>query len=150
MNYLEWNNAIGKWFFNEEKAEQEVYLFISKNDIVRIGKENGIEAQDDNIFIDFIDGIRQGIPGRSSYGNILEHALYAYNKWKENPISIDDVQVEYPLYIGYLALFVLPLTESVQTDLRADAYYPRLRSFLNKFDLPSMPAQNEYNNWNPL
>ena len=64
MNYLEWNNAIGKWFFNEEKAEQEVYLFISKNDIVRIGKENGIEAQDDNIFIDFIDGIRQGIPGR--------------------------------------------------------------------------------------
>jgi len=150
MNYLEWNNAIGKWFFNEEKAEQEVYLFISKNDIVRIGKEQGIDGRDDNVFIDFIEGIRQGIPGKSSNGNILEHALYAYNKWQENPMRIDGVQVGYPLYIGYLALFVLPLTESNQTDLRADAYYPRLRSFLKKYDLPSMPAQNEYNNWNPL
>ncbi len=150
MNYLEWNNAIGKWFFNEEKAEQEVYMFISKNDIVRIGKEHGIDGRDDNIFIDFIEGIRKGIPGKSSNGNILEHALYAYNKWQENPMRIDGVQVEYPLYIGYLALFVLPLTESNQTDLRADAYYPRLRSFLKKYDLPSMPAQNEYINWNPL
>jgi hypothetical protein len=150
MNYLEWNNAIGKWFFNEEKAEQEVYLFISKHDIVKIGKEQGLDGRDDNIFIDFIEAIRQGIPGRSANGNILEHALFAYNKWQENPIRIDGVQVEYPLYIGYLALFVLPLTESNQTDLRADAYYPRVRSFLKKFGLPSMPAQNEYNNWNSL
>ena len=150
MKYLEWNNAIGKWFFNEEMAEQEVYLFISKHDIVKIGKEQGLDGRDDNIFIDFIEAIRQGIPGRSTNGNILEHALFAYNKWQENPMRIDGVQIEYPLYIGYLALFVLPLTESNQTDLRADAYYPRVRSFLKKFGLPSMPAQNEYNNWNSL
>lgn len=150
MNYLKWNNAIGKWFFNEEKAEQEVYLFISKHDIVKIGKQQGLDGGDENIFVDFIEAIRQGIPGRSSNGNILEHALYAYNKWQENPVKIDGVQVEYPLYIGYLALFVLPLTESNQTDLRADAYYPRIRSFLKKFDLSSMPAQNEHNNWNSL
>jgi len=150
MNYLEWNNAIGKWFFNEEKAEQEVYLFISKHDIVQIGKEQGLDGDDEKIFVDFIEAIRQGIPGRSFNSNILEHALYAYNKWQENPMKIDGIQVEYPLYIGYLALFVLPLTESNQTDLRADAYYPRVRSFLKKYGLPTMPAQNEYNNWNSL
>lgn len=150
MNYLEWNNAIGKWFFNEKKAEQEVHLFISKHDIVKIGKEQGLDRSDENIFIDFIEAIRHGIPGRSSNGNILEHALYAHNKWQENPVKIDGVPVEYPLYIGYLSLFVLPLTESKQPDLRADAYYPRVRSFLKKFDLPSMPAQSEHNNWNSL
>ena len=150
MNYLKWNNAIAKLFFNEEKAEQEVYLFISKNDIVKIGKEHGLDGGNENIFVDFIEAIRKGIPGRPSNSNILEHALYAYNKWQENPVKIDGVQVEYPLYIGYLALFVLPLTESNQTDIRANAYYPRIRSFLENYDLTSMPYQNENSNWNLL
>lgn len=150
MNYLEWNNAIGKWFFNEEKAEQEVYLFITKHDIVKIGNMYGLDGDQETIFLNFIDAFKKGLPGKPINGNILDHAIYAYNKWQENPLTIDGVQVDYPLYIGYLVLFVLPLTEINQTDLRADAYYPRVRSFLKKHGLPLMPAQNEYYNWNFL
>ena len=150
MNYLEWNNSLGKWFFNEEKAEQEVGLFISKHDVVKIGKELGLDKDDEEIFIDYIDAIRTGIPGRPPAGNILDHALYSYEKWREKLIRIDGIPVEYPLYIGYLTLFVLPLTESNQLDFRADAYYPRANNFLKKHRLPPMPVQNEYYNWNFL
>ena len=87
MNYLEWNNAIGKWFFNEEKAEQEVHLFISKHDIVKVGKEQGLNGGDEHIFLDYIEAIRKGIPGKSLNGNILEQAIYAYDKWQENPVK---------------------------------------------------------------
>ena len=150
MNYLEWNNAIGKFFFNEERAEQEVHLFVSKYDIVKIGKELGLDDSDEDIFLDYVDAFKQGIPGKPSKGNILVHALYAYEKWHENPKEIDGFPIEYPLYLGYLTLFVLPLTETNQPDLRADAYYPRVRKFLQKYGLPTLPAQNEYNNWNSL
>lgn len=150
MNYLEWNNAIGKWFFNEGKAEQEVYLFISKNDIVKIGKKQGVEGDDEYIFIDFIKAISKGVPGRPSNANILELALFAYEKWKENPVKIDGVPIEYPLYIGYLSVFVLPLTEDNHLNLRTDAYYPPVRSFLEKYRLPLLPYQNERLNWNLL
>tara|TARA_R110002050_G_scaffold85135_1_gene181721 strand:+ start:339 stop:3185 length:2847 start_codon:yes stop_codon:yes gene_type:complete len=150
MNYLQWNNAIGHFFFNEEKAEQEVYLFISKHDLIKVGRGNGLEGDDESIFLDYIAAIRKGISGRILKGNILEHALYAYDKWQENPVKIDNVPVKYPLYICYLTLFVLPLTENSQPDLRVDAYYPRIKSFLKKYDLPSMPTQNEYFNWNSL
>ena len=150
MNYLEWNNAIGKYFFNVKSAEQEVYLFISKHDIVKIGEEQGLDGGDENIFADFIKAIKKGIPGKPSNDNILEHALYAYNKWQQNPVKIDGIQVDYPLYIGYLVLFILPLTETNNTDIRADAYYPRIRSFLEYHGLSSMPSQNEKSNWNLL
>lgn len=150
MNYLQWNNAIGNWFFNQEKAEEEVYLFISRYDIIKIGKEIGLAGSDEEIFLDYIDAIKKGIPGRPFNGNILEQALYAFQKWQNNPIKIDGVPIEYPLYIGYLALFVLPLTERNQPNLRVDAYYPRIKTFLEKNSLPPMPTQNEHYNWNAL
>lgn len=150
MEYLEWNNAIGKWFFNEEKAEQEVHLFLSKHDIVKIGKEQGLAGDDENIFLDYIEAIKKGICRKFSNGNILEHALYAYDKWQENPVKINGVPVEYPLYLGYLSLFVLPLTENNRLNLRADAYYPPVRNFFKKYELPSLPYQNEALNWNLL
>jgi hypothetical protein len=148
MNYLQWNNAIGKCFFNSENAEQEVHLFVSKHDMTKIGREQGLEGDEENIFLNYIDAIKKGLPGKPSNGNILEESLYAYIKWEQNPAKIDGIAVKYPLYIGYLALFVLPLTENNHSDLRVDAYYPRVKSFLKKYGLPSMPAQNERNNWN--
>ncbi len=150
MNYLQWNNAIGKCLFNEEKAEQEVHLFITKYDICKIGRENEIEGTDEEIFSNYIKSIRRGIPGKPLRGSILDHAIYAFEKWKKNPIRLDGVDVKYPLYLGYLSLFVLPLTQNNQTNLRHDAYYPIIRAFLAKHELPPMPSQNESCNWNAL
>jgi len=150
MNYIEWNNAIGNFFFNQEKAEKEVHLFISNIDVVKIGRERGLDGDSESIFLDYIAAIRKGIPGKPSNANILEQALYTFNKWKDNPQRIENIPVKHPLYICYLTLFVLPLTEGSNSKLRVDAYYPRIRNFLKKYALPLMPAQNEHRNWNPL
>lgn len=149
MNYLEWNNAIGKWFFNEEKAEKEVYLFISKQDIIRIGKDNGLNGKDEEIFIDYIQAIKNSIPAEKKDWNILQCVHYIYFLQKELEEKSSE-QLEYPLYIGYLSLFVLPLVEKRSLNLRADAYYPPVRNFLRKYELPLLPNQNETFNWNRI
>jgi hypothetical protein len=148
MNYLKWNNAIGKWLFNEENAEKEVYLFITRHDIVKIGREYGLNGEDEEIFDDYINALREGVPGRPSQNNIIIHALYAYKKWKEK--NKKEPTAEFPLYLNYISLFVLPLTEDHNHNLRSDAYYPRINRFLSKYNLPSLPYQNESMNLNVL
>ncbi|WP_228851266.1 hypothetical protein [Aegicerativicinus sediminis] len=150
MNYLEWNNAIGSFYFNLNKAEKEINLFISKSDIIQIGRNSGFQGKDKEIFNDYINAVKNGPPGSSLYFNILEAALYSYKIWKKNPIKIDNIIIEYPLYIGYLALFILPVTDNLESHRRADSYYPKIDKFLKKYDLPKMPRQNYYINWNGL
>lgn len=150
MNYLEWNNAIAKFYFNEEKSEQDVNLFISRNDIVNIGRNEGLTKKDKKIFKNFIKSVRRGLPGKPLKGNIIEQAHYAFKKWQSNSISINGINIDYPLYIGYLVIFILPLTESHSSNGRSDAYYPKLREFLKKHKLPDIPYQNENCNWNEL
>lgn len=151
MDYIHWNNALAEFFFNEENAEKEVFLFITKEDVINVGKRSlGLEGDNELIFSDYIAAIRRGIPGNSSNSDILDLALYSYQKWREKPKKINGIEIKYPLYVGYLVLFVLPLTEGILPELRVDAYYPRLQKFLDKYDLPSMPYQNEHLNWNDL
>ncbi|MFP4547212.1 MAG: hypothetical protein ACLFQM_03705, partial [Fidelibacterota bacterium] len=150
MNYLEWNNALGKWFFNEEKAEQEVYLFITIQDIIKVGKEHGVEGSNKDIFLDFIQAIKENIQESPWYHYIIEHALFTYWQWCNNLNKLNETRFQYPFYIGYLSLFVLPLTENQDNNFRADAYYPIAKKFLEKYDLPTMPYQSEKLNWNSI
>lgn len=150
MKYLEWNNAIGEFYFNSQKAEKDVNLFISIEDIIKIGREKGLSKKDKKIFKNFIKSIRRGIPGKPLQSNLLELALYAHQKWKGNPYRIDGVVIGYPLYIGYLVIFILPLTQSHGISGRSDAYYPKIDRFLEKYQLPKMPKQNGDFNWNIL
>ncbi len=150
MNYLKWNNAIGNWFFNDKKAEQEVYLYITPQDLVNIGISNNLGENPEDVFLNFISALKCGLPGTPKNGNIIDRALYSYRKWVERPIKIDGISVSFPLYLPYLVLFVLPLTEGTHSDLRVDAYYPRINTFLEQHNLPTMPAQNANYNWNKI
>ncbi|MFD1188809.1 hypothetical protein, partial [Pontibacter rugosus] len=150
MKYLQWNNAVGKWLFNEDKAEEEVYLFVTRQDIINIGRENGLSLSDEDIFLDFINAVRIGIPGSPRNGNLLENAFYVYNKWIKGVSSIDGIPVEYPLYLVYLILFIIPLTEDENISSRKISYYPPSKRFFAKYNLPVLPNQNEGSNWNLL
>ena len=38
MKYLEWNNIISAYFFNPVNAGKDIHLYLTKNDIIGLGK----------------------------------------------------------------------------------------------------------------
>lgn len=137
MKYLEWNNIISAYFFKPSNAGKDIHLYLTKNDIIRLGKPYFTQEADDGIWTDFVSSIKRGIPG--SNGNVIAKAKFAHSKTPllnskrqdGSPLEIDGVSVIYPPYISYLVFLVLPLVENVDNvNLRANAYYGRLNAFL--------------------
>lgn len=137
MKYLEWNNIISSYFFNSANAGKDVYLYLTKNDIIGLGKPYFTEETEDEIWTDFITSIKRGIPG--SNGNIIAKAKCAHsknnlvgrNKSDGTPATIEDIPVLYPPFISYLVFLVLPLIEVVEGNFRTTNYYGKLNSFLS-------------------
>lgn len=154
MKYLEWNNLIGAHLFNEQMAGREVYLFITKQDLIQIGRLSGNfnEAGDEIVWNDFIHAIKIGLPGeppKIDYPGKLE---YAFQKVKS--LTIDGIGVLFPPYLCYLALTVLPILEVGQSQankaLRANNYYSHIRGFLATNKLTGLPNLNQTRNWNHI
>lgn len=82
-SYFKWNQALIRYFFNRDKAEQEVYLFVTKEDIVKVGKSLGVEGTDLEIYNTFFSAIRNGLPGTGAEKSILHHALWSYELWNK-------------------------------------------------------------------
>jgi hypothetical protein len=59
-NYLSWNDAIASRFFNEEHAEEPVYLFVTPDVLAEVGQQLG-EGPDD-----FLAAVRAGLPGHET------------------------------------------------------------------------------------
>jgi hypothetical protein len=132
MKYLEWNNLLADYLFNSQKAGTEVYLYISKKDIINIAKPFFGEETEDEIWQDFLSKIKFGIPGSQAYQDIISKATHAFNKWNTPGLrSIEGIEIIYPLYINYLVFLVLPLIE-IQGSYNANNYYDRLAGFLQE------------------
>ena len=78
MNFLEWNNHIAKHFFNLDQAGKNIHLFITKQEIINLARENFIEETDEEIWIDFLGKLKNGLPGSSGFPNIFDKALFSY------------------------------------------------------------------------
>lgn len=130
MNYIEWNNAIAKFFFNEKKSEKEVFLFITKNDISKIGKSVGLSGNNDEVFENYIQAIRSDLKKWFRLP-LIKRPLQWYKKWDQD----FDKKSEFPPYIGYLVSFILPLTSSKNTKYNANNFYGRLNDFLEEYTL---------------
>jgi len=142
MNYLEWNNLIGKHFFNAENAGKEVYLYLTKSDIINIGRDFCPESSDIAIWEDFISKIKYGLP--DSNGNIIARAKNIYDRMKYScekqnfSVRINTqktLTTEYPPYIAYLVFLVLPLIETSDSNQRANKYYDPLNTFLKSHQI---------------
>lgn len=129
MKFIEWNNVISAYFFNPLNAGKDVYLYLTKDDVIGIARQHFIDETNDEIWSSFIKQIVTGLPGSS--GNIISKARYAFEK--RNCISIDSCEIKYPPYISYLVFLVLPLVENADAvNIRANNYYGRLNAFLRQ------------------
>jgi len=118
MDYFQWNNSIAAHFFKNEMAGRSVHLCVTEELLRNIGQNYGTDLAD------FIKAVKTGIiglPGKS----ICQKALQSMDYWKYR-----QGQKGYPLYVGYLALFVL--AADIEENFASHAYYPRLRTLLGE------------------
>lgn len=119
MDYLNWNNSIASHFFKNEMAGRSVHLYVTEELITQLGKESGV------ISSDFIQAIKTGLPGAKRKG-LCPKAWETLENWRR--------ELDYPPYIGYLALFVL--AAGIEGDFATHSYYPRLRTLLGEEPTP--------------
>ncbi len=115
MDYLKWNNSIAAHFFKNEMAGRSVHLYVTEELITDIGQNYGAD------FLDFIEAIKIGLLGAKRKGLCVK-AWETQENWLR--------ELDYPPYIGYLALFVL--AAGIEGDFAAHSYYPRLRTLLGE------------------
>jgi hypothetical protein len=108
MNYLEWNNAIIKHFFNSEKDEKEVMLYFSEQIIEEIGISN-FPKPDDGYIDDFYKALRLGVNGITN-DNYIQRIISLEQKCLDGSINIDGIPLKYPPYFTYFLAFILPFT----------------------------------------
>jgi hypothetical protein len=119
MEYLAWNNEIGKRYFNPERNGARVFLYVNTDIINEIGATHRVDLND------FKSAIKIGPPWVSRHGqSICQQALQALENWRTR-------ELEFPPYLGYLAFFVLADTIDVNGFSRY-SYYPGLRSLLGE------------------
>lgn len=136
MKFLEWNNLLAKHFFNPDKGGKEIFLFITKQEIINLAKENFDGETDKEIWHDFIRIIKSGLTFNGEFPSIFDKAIYLYGHWKKPGLnkSIYGTTLLYPPYISYLVFSVLPLIE-IQGEYNANNYYDRLDDFLAENDI---------------
>ena len=115
--YLKWHDAIASHFFNSEVADRSVYLNVSQ---VLISE---IEQKLTPGTIGFVPSVRRGPPWAYRQQGLCQRALDAHQDWRHRDL-------EFPPYVGYLALFVL--AAGADGDFHPNAYYPRLRQLLGE------------------
>lgn len=132
MNFLQWNNHIAQHFFSPGQAGRDIHLFITKQEIINLARENFNGELDSVIWEDFLRKLKNGLPGSNGFPDIFDKAIYSFQQWKRPAIkSIEGVELIYPPYISYLVFTVLPLIE-IQGDYNANNYYDRLDDFLTE------------------
>ena len=145
MNYLEWNDAIGARFFNPERSDARVILYVTTEIINEIGAPYASDRTD------FIAAVKTGPPWITRHKqSICQQALQAFDKWRDRSQYSTLIHLKtqtlrefqafdkwlnrnprYPPYIAYLALFVLANTIEVPGFSRY-SYYPGLRDLLGE------------------
>ena len=113
MDFIDWNNKLAQYFFNEETEGREVILNINKKIIEEIGPNtNGLDS--------FIDSLKQGASW-TTYSGLCMKAYQSFENWRKRDFK-------YPPYIAYLCLFVL--ANELDGDFSPNAYYPKLNKLL--------------------
>ncbi len=121
MKYSDWNKLIASYFFRPEMAGRRVHLYVTEELIEELGQASG-----NTNLQDFIKAVKTGLDRGEAKG-ICQKALHCREYWQHNRKYSHN---PYPLYIGYLALFVL--AAGIDGDFSSNEYYRRLRSLLGE------------------
>lgn len=126
MNYFEWNELLAEHFFKDDKAYEDVIIYVNEDIISQIGTGRSSTQ------LDFINAIRAG-PFETQNEEICEDAFSLYQNWRTKFNS------GFPPYIAYLSFFVLVAAKE-DHDFAPHAYYPKMWRLLGhdgKHDTPS-------------
>jgi hypothetical protein len=123
--YLKWNDALARHFFRPEFAGQPVWVFVTDDLIEELGTE-----LNEGAVPDFVEAVKTGPPWAAP-GSLCQRALHAFEGWRERGL-------DFPPYIGYLALFVLAAGR--EGNFASHAYYPRLWDLLGEPDTGRGPS----------
>jgi len=129
MDCIEWNNLIAKHLFNDSKAGKNVFVCLTKEDIINLAKKSDLfqNISDDEIWQNFCVSIKGKNKG---FIKNFEEKIIQYentvNHNKKNDISLP----EYPFFISYLVFLALPLLEDTKGDYNTTNYYDKLKEFL--------------------
>ncbi|AOT71904.1 hypothetical protein [Geosporobacter ferrireducens] len=127
MDYIEWNELIAQHFFNNSNAGREVVLYVTDELINELGKGHRADVED------FIEAVKSG----PSWAYEKELCLKA-NHALERSVR-DYCRDKYPLYLAYLAFFVLAV--DTEGDFSEIAYYPKLNTRLGDFERKNAPSR---------
>jgi len=119
LDYMKWNDAIAKHFFNDGMAGREVILHADESVINEAGA-GGID--------NFIESIKKGPDWTAEKKEFCAKAYEAYNDWRSR-------KLEYPPYIAYLACCVLAVTQENEDKFAPQAYYARLHKLLGRSEV---------------
>lgn len=132
MNYTDWNIVISKHLFNESNAEKEVYLFLTEDDLVGIGRKYGLSGDDSVVFQSFIQALlydnTPSCEDSSTPYSPIDRPLELFEEWNNSANHYE----EYPYYLAYLILFILPLTGRSNPNYNYNNYYGRLNDYFDE------------------
>lgn len=131
MNYLEWNNAIIKHFFNHENEEKEVMFYFSEVIIEEIGNNN-FPKPEEGYIDDFYKALRLGVYGISN-DNYIYRILKLEQKYRDSCRRIDNISFEYPPFLTYILAFILPFTSgNLNEDFAMSNFHDYVKDFFEK------------------
>ncbi|WP_276980016.1 hypothetical protein [Flavobacterium filum] len=136
MDYLHWNKVIASYLFNPERSGQDVYLYLTQQDIINLGKDILTGKNDSEIWDDFTTSLQNG-PENTSPDSIIVNIIKCYKLWKLEVNKSD----KYPFYLTYLIFLILPLTDSSLRDFSVTNYYGKINTYVKKYRL----GQNNIN-----
>jgi hypothetical protein len=114
LDYLDWSNRLGEYFFRPENSGRRVYLYATRELVERIGQESGASFQD------FIDCVKRG-PEWARRSGLCQRVFEESNGWRRRGL-------QYPPYIASLSLFVI--AAGLEGDFEPNEYYGRLWKLL--------------------
>lgn len=149
MHYLEWNTFIGQFLFNADKAGQSVYVCLTNDQLIALGRQHMSLANltDDEIWDDFRRSVCRFVRNQNLVGGLED--CFHNGRAKAN-LSFGGYSTQYPPYLGLLVVAVLPLTDSFD-NLNGNNYYDRATAYLktNKLPLIQRGDLNQNRNWLP-
>ena len=142
LSYSEWNNQIAQHFFNPSNAGTRVWFSVEQELIENIAKKNN------STFADFIKVLKKGPDWvHRDQQKICMKAYNTFKNWRANSnfqhssnnatkaqihAVSNEVDIKYPPYIAYLALFVLAVNHGDSHDFSENNYYGPLRKILDE------------------
>ncbi|MCB2380355.1 hypothetical protein LGH70_22375 [Hymenobacter sp. BT635] len=160
MNYIEWNNLLGDQLFKQKRKEQEVFLFLTKEQVIEAGwqaaeapgafdpdEEAGECLDDAYIWRNFLGCVKAGPAGAGGNSTpLLDRTYKCFTRWlalrpagkslgerilRQNG---EEILVRHPLHLAYLLLFTMPFG-SGGAAMTSRGYYDSLNNWLHDNNL---------------